>query len=222
MPIVIVCKQCRTRFKVSEKFAGRKGPCPKCKAPIYVPKPDEEVEIHTPVHSEAGARGVEGQLVLEPVSRPPMELPIWAMGAIATAVVAVFVTAYLLQPDEGEAPNVAVAVVGLLVLTPALIVAGYSFLRDDELEPYRGQWLWIRTAICSGFYLGLWGAYAAAPATWTDDLWKWAFIGPLLAGAGTTVVFSCLDLDVASGFFHFVFYFGTTMLLAWLMGFAIY
>ena len=37
MSIPVVCPGCRTRFKVSDRFAGQSGACPKCKAKIEVP-----------------------------------------------------------------------------------------------------------------------------------------------------------------------------------------
>lgn len=41
MPIEVNCPQCGTRFAVHERFGGREGPCPKCKAKIMVPKASE-------------------------------------------------------------------------------------------------------------------------------------------------------------------------------------
>ena len=38
MAIKVLCPGCRTLFTVSDKFAGRTGPCPKCKAPFLVEK----------------------------------------------------------------------------------------------------------------------------------------------------------------------------------------
>lgn len=38
MPILVNCPKCKTKFQVSEKFAGMEGPCPKCKAKIRIPK----------------------------------------------------------------------------------------------------------------------------------------------------------------------------------------
>ena len=45
MPIQVTCPKCFTRFSVSEKFAGKKGPCPKCKSEITVPDVGEEVVV---------------------------------------------------------------------------------------------------------------------------------------------------------------------------------
>ena len=60
MAIQVTCSGCHARFKVSDKYAGRKGPCPKCKAEITVPDADEEVVIKS--HDEfGGARDAGGE-----------------------------------------------------------------------------------------------------------------------------------------------------------------
>ncbi len=74
MPISVVCPSCQARFSVSEKFAGKQGPCPKCKKPITVPNaPTEEVTIHAPEDFAGGATTVakdaKGRSVLKPISR---------------------------------------------------------------------------------------------------------------------------------------------------------
>ena len=63
MPINVTCPGCLKRFSVADKFAGKKGPCPKCKKIITIPKKEDEVVIHAPEHSEAGAIGAGGRHV---------------------------------------------------------------------------------------------------------------------------------------------------------------
>lgn len=217
MPIVVVCRSCHQRFKVSEKFAGRKGPCPKCKEPIEIPKVDEQVEIHTPEHSEGGARGKSGQLVLEPIARQETRLSVWIVAGVAVAALLVLITAWLLKGSQESVKRTAAAI-GLLLVTPPLVLAGYTFLRNDELEPYKGAALWIRVGICSAVYIGCWVIYSFVPGEWTDEFYKWMFLGPAFSVAGATAAFACFDLDFASGFFHFAFYVGVTLLLGMMMG----
>src|SRR5690242_13692422 len=57
--IAVVCPSCHARFQVSEKFAGKEGPCPKCKQKITVPALGEEVKIHGPEEYE-GAKDAKG------------------------------------------------------------------------------------------------------------------------------------------------------------------
>ena len=39
MAIAVICPGCKASFRVSDKFAGQTGPCPKCKAPDKEPDP---------------------------------------------------------------------------------------------------------------------------------------------------------------------------------------
>src|SRR5258708_6764900 len=38
MPIPVTCPSCKTSFTVGDQHAGKKGPCPKCKGIIAIPK----------------------------------------------------------------------------------------------------------------------------------------------------------------------------------------
>ena len=224
MPITVVCRSCHQRFQVSDKFAGRQGPCPKCKATIYIPKPEEEVKIHTPEHSEASAKGVSGQLVLKPIAREKTRLARWQIIALAVGLVGVLVVAIAMRwfPDLRQIA----AMVGLLLLSAPLAAAAYAFLRDPELEPHSGMALWTRAGICAAIYMSCWAFYVwgmryfvpLAMVQSSGDIWKWVFIGPLFGLAGATAALATFDLDLGNGFFHFCFYVVITLLLALLMG----
>jgi len=214
MAISVICPGCHARFKVSDKFAGKKGPCPKCKQVIRVPAADEQVVIHAPEHSELGARDADGQYVLKPIARKQAKIqPVMLVG-VAGACLFVLVVAVLLRGAEKNAWMLAF---GALALAPPLAVGGYSFLRDDELEPYTGRALALRTAVCSCVYAGTWGAYTylyfrlfgdAPVETWNVLPFAVVF---LCIGAGTAYV--CYDLDLTSGFFHYSLYLLVTILL---------
>lgn len=224
MPITVVCRSCHQRFQVSEKFAGKQGPCPKCKATIYIPKPEEEVKIHTPEHSEASAKGVSGQLVLKPIARETTRLAVWQIVALAVGLVAVLFGAIAVRwfPDYRQMA----AIVGLLLISAPLTAAAYAFLRDPELEPHSGLALWTRAAICAAIYMGCWAFYVWgmpyfvlwARVQSSGDIWKWVFVGPLFGLAGATAALATFDFDLGNGFFHFCFYVVITRLLALTMG----
>jgi len=48
MSISVVCITCNSRFTVSDKFAGKTGPCPKCKSPVKVPNPTADALVKVP------------------------------------------------------------------------------------------------------------------------------------------------------------------------------
>ena len=115
--------------------------------------------------------------------------------------------------------SLVVRCVGLLVISPPLVVAAYSFLRDDELEPDQGKALVIRSAICTLAYIALWGLYSYfARAALSGELWEWLFVLPPFLAIGALVALASLDLDFGSGFFHCDFYVLVTVLLGSVAG----
>ncbi len=69
MAILVVCPGCKKSFNVDDKFAGKTGPCPKCKTKITIPEKKAEVKIHAPDEFSGGGKGVTGKLVLKPIAR---------------------------------------------------------------------------------------------------------------------------------------------------------
>ena len=67
MPIQVTCPKCLKRFQVSDKFAGKEGPCPNCKNVIKVPDKSEEVVIHAP--DDGAPKDRSGKSVLKPITR---------------------------------------------------------------------------------------------------------------------------------------------------------
>ena len=89
---------------------------------------------------------LEGELATVQ-ARTPVKIRPLVAAAIAAAV-AVLLGALWLGGSVLRASFV-LRTAGLIAITPILVLAAYTFLRDDELEPYRGLALAIRTAICT-------------------------------------------------------------------------
>jgi hypothetical protein len=220
MPIHVICPGCHASFKVSSKFAGKKGPCPKCKEIIRVPKTDEQVVIHAPEHSEEGARDAQGRYVLKPVARKDTKFqPLVAVG-IGAAAILVLLVAVLLRGSVDE--NRWVLAVGALVLAPPLCLGGYTFLRDPELQGYTGVVLAIRTAICAILYAGTWAAYTYLYFRLMGDApvetWNILPFAVIFFSLGAGIAYVCYDLELSSGFFHYSFYLLVTIVLRVIMG----
>jgi hypothetical protein len=225
MPIRVTCPSCHTRFQVADQHAGKTGACPKCKGPIEIPKPEDEVLIHTP-ELEAGAVDSKGRSVLKPISRkeakfqPNVFLVVAGLSLLALAI------AWLAgRSDLGEQLPWVLAC-GAILLGPPLAFAGYTFLRDDELGKFEGMNLALRSIVCGLVYALLWGVYIfVAGQLWGPE----ALDGSLeiihvaglgiciaLVGAGTALV--CFDFEYMTGFFHYALYFAATLLLRLVMG----
>lgn len=217
MSILVVCRACHKRFKVSDKFAGKTGPCPSCKETITIPALDEKVEIHTPEHSEAGARGADGQLLLKPVSREDTAFSGATIGMIAAICAGILLISFVLRLISDDVKPIFGAI-GAVLLAPPLVLAAYRFLRNDELQAYDGKSLWIRTAICSIVYAGTWGLYSMIPPEYATQMYWWVLLGPLFGAIGIVASFACFDLEPTSAFFHYALYVMVTFVLAMAMG----
>ena len=222
MAISVTCPKCHTRLKVSDQYAGKRGPCPKCKSEIHVPKKEEEVVIAGPADFE-GQKGVSGELVLKPIEREETEFhPVVVVTSVAgtIAVLAVALVIRMGTPDGQVSP--AILTMGALLLAPGLVLAGYAFLRDSDLEPYSGLSLAIRVGICSLVYAFTWAIYAIVVgflfAPGHPELLQLGFIVPCLAAVGILAAYSSLDLDPTNSFFHYSLYLGVTVILRLIMG----
>lgn len=217
MAISVVCPGCKARFNVSDKYAGKKGPCPKCKVVITIPEvKHEEVKIHVPEEFAGAGKDTKGRPVLKPIPREETKLQPVVLAGIIGAVLTVLLVAIALRGLQDKA---AILVAGLLLISPPLAMGGYSFLRDDELEPYRGRELWIRAVICGMAYAMLWGAYVIARSMFglTGDMWEWLYVAPIFVCLGAGVAFASFDLDFGSAALHYGFYLLVTVLLCLVM-----
>jgi len=219
MSILVVCPGCRKRFTVSDKFAGQSGPCPNCKKIIKVPEKSQEVKVHAPEEFASGGRSVDGTLVTKPISRSTLRLNAVMVAGVGAAVVTVLAVTFVLGRTALLADHLVVRAIGLLLISPPLVVAGYGFLRDDEKVPYRGRELYIRATICGLAYVVLWGFFSYALNNYmTGEIWNWMVILPLLVVAGALGPLASLDLDFGSSALHYGFYLLVTIFLRWLGG----
>jgi len=222
MAIHVVCPGCHASFKVSDQYAGRKGPCPKCKVQITIPKKEDEVIIEAPEEFE-GTKDNAGKLVLKPITREKSTFsPVMLVGVLG-GIILIGLTAFLLRPgSDSEEVSPILLAVGAIVLAPPIVLGGYSILRDSELEPYRGSSLMIRTTVCALVYAGLWGLYAATRSflelNAPPEIWELTFFIPPLALIGSITALASLDLEMLNGFFHYSFYLAVTVLLRLILG----
>jgi hypothetical protein len=222
MPIHVICPTCHARFKVGDQHAGKTGACPKCKGQIQIPAAGDEVIIHAP-ESEAGAKDAKGRNVLKPLRRKETKFKLNTALVIGGAVILTLAIAFLIGHSAKEIGDALTYVLagGAVLLGPPLAYAGYSFLRDDELEPYRGMDLLIRCLACGSVYASLWGIYwFLGYQVWGSDvyasgleLWQIGVLLAIMIGVGTFTAFVCFDLEPITAFFHYALYLAATILL---------
>jgi hypothetical protein len=231
MPIPVVCPGCKSRFTVSDQFAGRTGPCPKCKQPLTVPKPAaESVVIHEPeppVSSSGSGRAPTAPLKKRDRPVPAKAFILAAAGGLAFMIAAAVLPQFF-PPVVGEGSVATSTIPAWLLLAGAFAAAipavllGYAAVRNRELEPYRGQPLLVRTLACAAIYATLWGVRGLIPLINPDwqltDMYEWLMIGPLFVAAGSLAALATLDLEWGNAAVHFSFYVLFTALLRWLAG----
>jgi len=220
MSIPVVCPGCRKRFEVSDQFAGKTGPCPNCKTQITIPKLEEQVVIHGPKEGPPG-KTKTGKPTPKPTARKdarfqPVQAAVIAAGAIGVMVITLAARG-VLQGDTWM--SWLLRAVGLLAVSPPLVLGGYWFLRDDELEPYRNRELYLRAGALTLVFVILWGVFGRVETmVLTRDIWQWLFVAPPFFVVGALAALACLDLEFSSGFLLYSFYVVATVLLRWLAG----
>jgi hypothetical protein len=215
MAILVVCPGCKKSFNVDDRFAGKTGPCPTCKTKITIPEKSAEVKIHAPDEFSGGGKGVTGKLLLKPIVRQEARIKPVVAAVVGGGITAAIAWALAIRFVAMEAnPRYLLSGVGLLLVSPPLAVAAYTFLRDDELEAYRGKQLYIRAAVCAVVYTVLWAVFVYVKATIVPfELPYWIAVAPPFLCVGAAAGKFSFDLETANGFFHYAFYLAVTMIL---------
>lgn len=221
MAIPVTCPSCLTRFDVSDKFAGKSGPCPKCQKTIKIPEKSEQVVIHAP--EESGPKDSKGRSVLKPLRRKEVSLSLPVMLAAALGTLVVFGIA--LGIGLSGPPPTALLATGSILLAVPLCFVGYWFLHDDELEGFSGKQLLMRIGIGSLVFAATWALYALVPRYLFEHQsmaeisgLQMAMFIAMMIGLGTVASVLIFELEVVQGMLHYMFYFAITFLLAWLAG----
>src|SRR5262245_26403092 len=222
MAIDVTCPGCHTRFQVSEKFAGKSGPCPKCKVVIKIPDKSQEVVIHAP--EDYGPKGASGQAVFKPIARSEVRLAVPQIAIIVGSVLVVLIGAVLLRtmvPDKHSMQFQIIMGLAAALLGPPLAFASYTFLRDDELEPYRGMEVLLRALACGLVYAAIWGAYwfvfaylnPKPPSGWQPSWAVMAAVVPIMVGIGAFAAQASFEFELTTGALHYAVYLVATLIL---------
>lgn len=216
MAINVTCPGCLKRFSVADKFAGKVGPCPNCKAKITIPKKEDEVIIHAPEHSEAGAVGAGGRHVLKTYKRTDTKFQPLVFTAVAGFVLVAVLIALVAR--SAGMHDTWLKAVAAAVLGPPIAWAGYTFLRDAEFEGYRGLNLAMRAAACGLVFALLWGIFWFLGERFfrSDfskglEIWQMVVLIVPVFAAGILAGYAALDLDPGSAFFLCAMYFAITI-----------
>ena len=216
MPIQVTCAKCLTRFSVNEKFAGKKGPCPKCKAEITIPKLNEQVVVEAP---EEGPKDSTGKSVLKPIKRTETEVTRRGIAISVGAVLGAIFLAVGMRMTGGT--PIPARIILAILLAPPLVWVGYTITRDSELEPYRGRELWNRVGIVSAIFAALWLIYVwVSPYVLDIDyasemgLMSSGITLVVMLGLGAIAAMAAFELEFIGGLTIAGIYIAPTLLLA--------
>ena len=208
MSIRVTCTKCHTRFNVSDKFAGKKGPCPKCKTTIKIPSKDEQVVLHEP--ELAGPKSLTGESILKPIHRKEVSLTSIHITLIASLLVLFLICAVIFNFAFPEKPDFPLWIlwISALVIAPPICFAGYFLLRDQELDGYVGKQLWQRVLACSAIYALLWFAMPIGKYAFSDnyETGSWIVALIIMGGAGAAAGMLSFDVDYLMGLVHYGLY----------------
>ncbi len=209
-----------SRFAVSDKYAGKKGPCPKCKKVIEIPAVTEQVVIHAPEVS--GPKDSKGVSVLKPLARKEFTVGLWTWIAVGVATLTILGIAIGVRFSGSTAP-ISLLAIGAIALAPPIVMLGYTFLRDDGLEGYRGMEYWIRVSICSAVFAATWLIYVGlayyfehkslAEVTTVEML---IYTASMIA-IGLTASLLTFELEAFQAAMHYLVYFVATLVLCLIM-----
>jgi hypothetical protein len=214
-----------SRFTVSDKYAGKKGPCPKCKKELIVPDKSQEVVIHAP--ESAGPKDSKGVAVLKPLKRAEFKLS--TKESIIGGVLAVLSLGLAIYGRVGfsSGPPTWLLALGVIGLAFPLAWIGYTFFHDDELAEYSGQERLTRVGICALVFAASWGlywflAYYMGSKTLADvEPIPFAIYLLIIFGIGTAGSLLAMELEIGESLLHYAMYFGVTFLLAMVAGLQI-
>ena len=221
MPIRVTCTACHTRFNVSDKFAGKEGPCPKCKKTIRVPDKSEEVVIEAPETS--GPKDSAGRSVLKPIGRSETKISSVQITIIAACILGFLLAALMLRitlgNDISKFPTW-LMYVAAIAMAPPIVYVAYNLLRDQELGSFGSSELRNRVLICSAIYALLWFSMPLAKIAFDDHYGLATCIAALvpMLGIGAATGMLVFDLDYLLGLVHYGMYLGICLIGRWISG----
>lgn len=201
--IFVTCSQCRSRFQADEKHAGKTVPCPKCKNPLRIPTPEDDVVIHGGELFESGPKDTQGRVVLRPVERTQTHWS-WKIAIPVFVGIAIFLTAtWFLRDVFASTPSL--SYIGVLLISVPYVLGAYHIFRDDDLEPYRGRELWIRVLIVSAVYVLLWPLldYVLKLFGGPIEIYWWFLIAPPILFVGAIASEQSLEISFSDGLLHY-------------------
>lgn len=218
MAINVVCPGCLKRFKVSDRFAGMKGPCPNCNTIIDIPK--AAVKIHGGEDFDQGGRTITGKLILKPIDRLDMDFSPTQAALICAGVLTVLLVAMMLGSMKLDiVVRDWIGCIGLFLIAFPLSLFGYQLLRDpEELFMLTGVDLLRKTAVAGAVYAVLWMLFETVAWYLNADLvFIWIYFA-VFACMAMLATHAMLDINLGNAMLHFLIFAFVVIVLRWAIG----
>ena len=196
MAIHVICPGCMARFEVSDRFAGKKGPCPKCGHLIEIPK--ENVVVHAPDELMIDGKKVKNPDFIRPIERKSFSFTGRAVLVNLVTAAVVLTVATVFHFIHFAPLAMAVGVILSLAVAFPLVKYGYMVFRDqDDLEIFLGGQLNQKSAVGAAGFVGFWILFEILLWFMNPGAWSFFYIIPvvILASFIPLVLF---DLDFSN------------------------
>jgi hypothetical protein len=210
------------RLKVSDKFAGMKGPCPFCKTIINIPAASVKIHGAEEVGKGKGGNGknATGQPSITPISRIDFGFDIKEAQKYVFMMLGVFLFAFVggFIIPSGVVLNV-LGFVGLCAVAFPISILGYHLLRSrDELFVVTGVDLYKTTGTGAAVYVLAWVILEIF--LWymrADSIFVWVYFAAFAMFA-ILLSHAILDITIGNSAFHFLIFSFAVILLRGISG----
>lgn len=155
MAIDVICSGCLKQFQVSDQFAGRSGPCPKCKTIISIPKLEDQLVIEEPTH-RPGSPGAHTKI--NGIRRRRgffQRFEIITLCSLFASAGIVAIVIRILQTDpisRLDSTTGTLFVLGLILLSLGSSALGYGVLKDSEIKAFARRTTIFRSIMTATVY----------------------------------------------------------------------
>lgn len=215
MAIQVICPGCMRRFEVADRFAGKKGPCPRCGHIIEIPK--EQVVVHAPDEMIIEGRKVKNPDFVRPIERSQYAFTRGQIIANFVGALVLLLGAYLFHFLGVGVTKWVAGTLGIFVAAFALARSGYILVRNpDDLEMFLGNRLNKKAVIVALGYTAAWLIFEILFFIFDPGFYFFVILLPItiLASFIPLVVF---DTDYGDSFMLFVIFVLCVVLLRGIM-----
>ncbi|MBQ6826748.1 MAG: hypothetical protein IJO46_01940 [Thermoguttaceae bacterium] len=155
MAIRVLCSGCMTSFEVDDRFAGQKGPCPKCGHIIEIPK--VQVVVHAPDEVVQDGKTTRVGKETRPIEQKRFEFS--TKGALLSllGILLVFGAAFGVGLAKSAVLSGIVGAVAVFGIAFPIARFGYMLIRDaDDLEKLDGSELTQKSLFAALVFGGSW------------------------------------------------------------------